>query len=130
MSRKRKNSNYRQYYKDYFGIEFGSEMAVHHIDFDRSNNDIGNLLLIPKELHAKYHMRISQLGGAHSGMIDPDMRICGNTYRTSALRGLAEVFDEVMEWLQIKNTMMRMKYSGVKWSEITGTKEVISGTSV
>lgn len=130
MGRKRKNTNYRQYYKDYFGIEFGSEMAVHHIDFDRSNNDIGNLLLIPKELHAKYHMRISQLGGAHSGMIDPDMRICGNTYRTSALRGLAEVFDEVMDWLQIKNTMMRMKYSGVKWSEITGTKEVTSGTSV
>jgi hypothetical protein len=130
MGRKRKNANYRRYYKDYFGIEFGPDMAIHHIDFDRSNNDIENLLLMPKELHAKYHMSISQLGGAHSGMIDPDMRISGNTYRTSALRRLADVFDEVMDWLQIKNTMMRMKYSGVTWSEITGTKEVTSGTSV
>lgn len=35
-----KNFNYRKYYKEYYGIDFGSEYDIHHIDFDRSNNDI------------------------------------------------------------------------------------------
>lgn len=48
-------SNYRQYYKEYYGIEFGKEFSVHHIDMNRDNNDISNLLLIPKELHHRLH---------------------------------------------------------------------------
>lgn len=111
MGRKKTHADYRQYYKDYFGIEFGPEMSVHHIDFDRSNNDIDNLLLMPKELHAKYHMRISQLGGAGTGIIDPDMRISGNTYQIMALKGLGEVMDEIMEWVSYKGMAMYRKAS-------------------
>lgn len=118
MAKKSKKFDYRQYYKDYFGIDFGPDMEVHHIDFDRSNNDIENLLLMPAKLHSQYHMRISQLGGAGSGMINPDMRISSNTYRTQALIGLGNVFDEVMEWVHIKGVMRQMKDSGMKWSDV------------
>ena len=110
----RKRTNYRQYYKKYFGIEFGPEMAVHHIDFDRTNNNIENLLLLPKELHSKYHWYVSALGGAGTGMIDPDMRISANTYRNSALKGLGETLDEIAEWITTKKNMMRMRDAGVK----------------
>lgn len=48
--------DYRQYYKDYYGIGFdGREFGVHHIDLDRENNDIKNLILLPKDLHKRYH---------------------------------------------------------------------------
>lgn len=48
--------DYRKFYKDYYGIEFdGRKFEVHHIDLDRENNDIKNLILLPKNLHKKYH---------------------------------------------------------------------------
>lgn len=119
MGRKRKRFDYRQYYKDYYGIEFGDEMVVHHIDFDRSNNNIGNLLLMPKELHAKYHWNVSCLGGAGSGIIDGDVKITGNLCcQASRFRGLADAFDELIDWTRIKYQMEMMKAQGVRWNEV------------
>lgn len=46
---------YRQLYKKYYGIEFGADYEVHHIDMNHSNNSINNLILLPKELHRKLH---------------------------------------------------------------------------
>jgi len=53
--------DYRKFYKDYYKIDFGKEYEVHHIDLDRNNNDISNLLLLPKELHKRYHKTIMKL---------------------------------------------------------------------
>ena len=50
-------NDYISIYKDATGIDFdSSNYEVHHIDEDRSNNDIENLVLLPKELHSKYHI--------------------------------------------------------------------------
>ena len=54
---------YRLKYKRYYGIEFDSNYVVHHIDFDRNNNDISNLLLMPKDLHQDYHIMLQRLCG-------------------------------------------------------------------
>ena len=51
MARK---TDYRKIYKDYYGIEFSSEYQIHHLDLDRTNNEIWNLLLLPKKLHQQY----------------------------------------------------------------------------
>lgn len=53
--RNNNHKNYREYYKSYFNIKFGNNMEVHHIDMNRDNNDISNLLLLPKDIHQKYH---------------------------------------------------------------------------
>ena len=116
MGRKRKHVDYRQLYKDYYGIEFGEDMAVHHIDFDRSNNDVSNLLLLPERLHAKYHFHITQLGGKGTGYINSDMRIDDNVYRIMALKGLADALEEIAQWVETKNTMDMMKSMGMKWT--------------
>ena len=55
MIKKVTKNNYRKYYKEYYNIEFGIDMEVHHIDFNRDNNDIENLLLIPKDTHKLFH---------------------------------------------------------------------------
>ena len=56
-----KLKNYREKYKRYYNIEFDENYVVHHIDLDRTNNDISNLLLLPKGLHAKYHMILNSI---------------------------------------------------------------------
>lgn len=34
---------------------------IHHIDFNRSNNNIKNLVSLPKRVHADYHKTLNQL---------------------------------------------------------------------
>ncbi len=63
MIKKPTKNNYRQYYKEHYGIEFGSEFSIHHLDRNRNNNDINNLLLIPSLVHQRYHFLINAIGG-------------------------------------------------------------------
>ena len=45
-------TNYRKFYAEYYGIKWDpKKFQVHHIDGDRSNNSIENLVLLPTELH-------------------------------------------------------------------------------
>lgn len=52
----RKNFDYRKYYAEYYGIEIPDGFDIHHIDGDRENNNIDNLIMLPSKLHHKYHM--------------------------------------------------------------------------
>lgn len=47
--------DYRKLYKEHFGIDFPAHLQVHHINGNREDNSIENLLLLPKELHNKIH---------------------------------------------------------------------------
>lgn len=52
--------DYRKIYADYYCIEWDSKLfEVHHIDRNRENNDVHNLVLLPKKLHKEYHRIIS-----------------------------------------------------------------------
>ena len=55
MRKKPTQFDYRKFYKDYYGISFNDDMVIHHLDWNRNNNDISNLLLIPKEIHNMFH---------------------------------------------------------------------------
>ncbi len=46
---------YRDFYKKYFAIQFDDSFDIHHINGDRKDNDISNLVLIPKKLHQTLH---------------------------------------------------------------------------
>lgn len=47
--------SYRKLFCDHYGIKLDSCYDIHHIDGDRTNNDIRNLMILPKSLHAMYH---------------------------------------------------------------------------
>lgn len=49
------NISYRKIYEDYFRIKIPAGYDIHHIDRNRGNNDIKNLILLPKELHQRLH---------------------------------------------------------------------------
>ena len=43
--------------KDYLSPDY----HVHHIDFDRTNNDVDNLYVLPKSLHIKFHNSLNNI---------------------------------------------------------------------
>jgi hypothetical protein len=50
-----RNSRIRKFYEDKTGRELPKDFHVHHIDFNGTNDDILNLIALPKKLHSKYH---------------------------------------------------------------------------
>ena len=47
--------DYRKKFKKYYGVNFGKEYEIHHIDLNHENNEIDNLMILPKKLHQDYH---------------------------------------------------------------------------
>ena len=54
-------NNYRKIYEKKCNIKIPEGYEIHHIDMHRENNDIFNLVMLPKELHNKYHTYLQQL---------------------------------------------------------------------
>ena len=47
--------DYRKYYERKKGIRLRKDWDVHHLDFNRENNDIENLYAMPKVMHQYIH---------------------------------------------------------------------------
>lgn len=106
--------NYREKYKRYYGIEFGEEFDVHHLDLNHDNNEISNLLLLPKELHHKYHMALCWLM-PEDNFVKFDVRICGDhldshSLQLQAMENFIQVLNECKEWYDKKFAMDMQKY--------------------
>ena len=48
-------TNYKKLYAQTYGITWDADMEIHHIDRNRQNNDISNLILLPACLHHELH---------------------------------------------------------------------------
>lgn len=96
-------ANYRKIYADYYGIVLSPEYAIHHIDGNRSNNEINNLLLLPRKLHSKYHFYKNIMDGW-----DKNTRlseIYPNTYLVDAIRKFSDACEECFYWYKVKDLM-------------------------
>ena len=95
-------ANYRTSYKKYFGIEFGREYAVHHIDGNRENNDISNLVLLPTKLHSKYHFLKSIIEQQSLPTQIRGNGIHGQLYYLDCLERFLETLKECNKWYDFK----------------------------
>lgn len=98
-----KLKDYRLKYKRYYGIDFNSDYVIHHIDLNHNNNDIDNLILLPKELHERYHFYLSFFG-SYDGIINFNAKINvnfegGHSYH---LLKLCETLEEIKKWKNYK----------------------------
>ena len=96
--------NYRQYYKEYYGIDFGKDMDVHHLDFNRDNNSIDNLLLIPKEVHNKFHL-CSNLASTIKDYCSPQnliLKSSGSSYEVQMIKNYFDAIEEMEKWNSFK----------------------------
>ena len=103
--------NYKKLYEEELGIKVnGDKYHIHHIDGDRSNNRFRNLLLLPKELHRKYHALKDKLpldeklGDFIMTEINPivGMSTGINSMCINLLKDFAEVWDECKKWADFK----------------------------
>lgn len=53
--------DYRKKYEKKLDLKIPRNYVIHHIDFNRENNDIHNLVMLPRELHNKYHNLASKI---------------------------------------------------------------------
>lgn len=53
--------NYRKIYEKYCKIKIPKNYEIHHIDMNRENNDIFNLVMLPKKLHCDYHKYLQKI---------------------------------------------------------------------
>ena len=130
MGRKRKHFDYRQFYREYYGIDFGPEMAVHHIDFNHENNSIDNLLLMPKKLHAKYHFAVSCLNGSGTGEVNESVKlnwIEGVCMQKSRFKTLYEALDELEPWLAYKKSLEMDRFN--RLNQLLHQQEAVNGRS-
>ena len=85
--------NYVKYYEDYYGIKIPDGFVVHHINRNRENNNIDNLIMLPNILHAKYHSYINLLS---TDNILLDMH---SLQKTDVIKNLAKTIEECREWI-------------------------------
>lgn len=108
-----KLKNYRTKYKRYYGIDFGSDYVIHHIDGDHDNNDIENLLLLPSKLHSRYHWLKTVFLSTFSSLNDfvaikPSYGT--NSYGSDVAQELRECIDECSKWVEYKNRLDMEKW--------------------
>lgn len=112
-----KKLDYRQYYKDYYNVDFGDDYVVHHMDFDDDNNDIYNLLMLPKKLYRRYMFYLNSLGATKGskGIAEIDLKIeiqAGSipTTKYKMIEGFCKTMEEINYWVGVKSNLDMNKY--------------------
>lgn len=87
----------------YTNTEIPNDFIIHHIDLNKKNNNIENLILLPTKLHSKYHMCIQQFQET------PIKINRENADNYSALIKLSEVMKECRYWIEYKMSLTLKK---------------------
>lgn len=92
---------YKKFYEEYYGIEIPSGFDIHHIDGNRENNNIENLLMLPSDLHHRYHLTKQFVQGYDAGI---NLECCFGYKEKMALR-FFQSLQEIAIWVSRKNQM-------------------------
>ena len=120
-------TDYKKVYEKALGIKWDRSMYnVHHIDQDRSNNDISNLLLLPSDLHHRFHLALYGINEVKDMKMIDFVRTCMRRFHTNeglCINDAMSVFfylDDIMFWVMMKELRYRsgMREYGVKGIEI------------
>lgn len=89
-------------YKEITGLNWSSRLYhVHHLDGNNKNNHIDNLLLIPKDLHHRYHFYKTSLPSAHP--TEPtELGNCAIYHWATNMRGYVQALEEMQRWMDYK----------------------------
>ena len=101
------STDYRKQYKQHYNIEFDNSYDIHHIDFNKENNDIRNLLLLPKKLHLEYHSNLEKIDPLwKQGIvsINPKLEVATYAHLLETKR-LLNTIDKCMEWVNYKQML-------------------------
>jgi hypothetical protein len=99
--------NYKKIYEKYCNIKIPKGYDIHHIDCDHNNNDINNLVMLPKKLHNEYH----RLYNCVPSVINSTKTISiynrmANKYIIYTLKDFDEILDECNKWLDYREYLL------------------------
>lgn len=97
--------NYKTYFEKYYNIKISKNYEIHHIDLNHNNNDINNLMLLPKKLHQEYHRLLNEYSRYKTREIK--FLISGNmvgieSYFINLLNELTDIIKECNKWYDYK----------------------------
>lgn len=102
------NKDYRKIIKEYYNINLESNYDVHHIDLNHNNNEISNLMIIPKKLHQKYHKYLNAINYNDNIFIKKfDAHIHsnifkGDNYNLELINNFIPILIECNKWFDYK----------------------------
>ena len=104
-------TDYKKLYAKTYGITWDADMEIHHIDRNRQNNDISNLILLPGYLHHELHNCLNEavfMSGTETtgDLIERMMERMfnyGNSYDQQVFLRLSYVLSECKRWGFLKS---------------------------
>ena len=96
--------NYRRLYQKHYGIVIPALFDIHHIDRNRANNDIKNLLLLPKKTHQILHFcggiieQVIMSGKTPFSLNNP--QVLG--FMVGHIKSYADIFEDLYFWSSVK----------------------------
>lgn len=103
--------NYIKFYETETGKRVPMGFDVHHIDQNRLNNEIKNLVALPKELHQSYHKNIFSSFKGDTGIIN---NLKGSFERGTAYNGnilgtlteFVSIFNECKKYIDYRDFLL------------------------
>lgn len=104
--------DYKKLYAQTYGINWDADMEIHHIDRNRQNNDISNLILLPGYLHHDLHnclheaVFLSEQGTIGDNIERMMQRVFnyGGSYDQQSFLRLSCVLSECKRWGFLKSS--------------------------
>lgn len=105
------------------GLKWDKEKyQVHHLDLDITNDDIDNLVLIPRLLHQRFHHLVREL--ENKDIYFPDLTspsISFETYQyADKLKKLIDYKCQIFEYDRLKEDMIRFSENNHDQKEVQG----------
>jgi hypothetical protein len=103
--------NYRLLYEKVLDIKIPKGYVIHHIDLNRENNNFKNLVMLPQDLHTKYHAALEKFNRIKKDCAFEIelMSINGvghNEYLMSCYKEFNEIYKMCCLWVDYKNYML------------------------
>lgn len=93
--------DYRRLYEETYGILLEPNgLEVHHIDHNRKNNDIKNLVALPTDLHHRYHRSFIAVAGDSFTLEYPQD---GGIDKAKRIKDHASILEECAKWMVAKD---------------------------
>lgn len=102
--------NYRKIYEKSLNINIPKGYVIHHIDMNRDNNKLENLVMLPSRLHKQYHesaARIIQL--QEEKLLNTTIMTNGfasNDWLLWELKRFQKIYTECCKWLDYKKYLL------------------------
>lgn len=94
--------NYRKIISKHYHVDLTSEYDVHHIDGNRENNCIENLMVLPSTLHKRYHFLKGIVASKQFPVEVYSSFANSEIYYLEAARRFIETLEQCNQWYDYK----------------------------